>query len=71
MEKTIEIEIREWLLVAAGFSLCCFLIGFLMGEDIEQHRSSYCSTCNKIYFDDSNRCDECGTEYIKYEDEKK
>lgn len=51
------------------------IIGILVGAAIEEEslnsKASYCSTCNKIYFDESNRCDECGTEYIKYEDDTK
>ena len=50
------------------------IIGVVIGAVIEERsvsKASYCSTCNKIYFDESNRCDECGTEYIKYEDDTK
>lgn len=52
-----------------------FVLGVVVGafaQDKERtSTASYCSTCNKIYFDERNRCDECGTEYIKYKGEKK
>lgn len=52
------------LAIAAALALG-FVIGILVQRAQDIREASYCSTCNKIYFDESNRCDECGTEYIK------